>query len=108
MAFAFGWTPCIGPVLGAILTVGATSADIGQGVALLAVYSIGLGVPFLIAAAFTGAFVDRLKRLGRIGRSLHLVAGVVLIAMGVLMVTGDLPLIALWLLDTFPALANIG
>ena len=53
-AFAFGWTPCIGPVLGGILTLTATSADVGLGVGLLAVYSLGLGVPFLIAAAFTG------------------------------------------------------
>jgi len=108
MAFAFGWTPCIGPILGAILAVSATSVTAGSGVALLAIYSIGLGVPFLLAAAFTGAFLRRIKGLGRFGRPLHMAAGVVLVAMGVLMMTGDLPTVALWLLDTFPVLGEIG
>jgi cytochrome c-type biogenesis protein len=108
MAFAFGWTPCIGPVLGAILAVSATRADVGGGIALLAVYSLGLGLPFLAAAAFTGTFVGWLKGLGHWGRLLHRAAGVVLIVMGILMMTGDLTDIAIWLLDTFPALATIG
>ncbi len=108
MAFAFGWTPCIGPVLGAILAVSATRVDVGSGVLLLAIYSIGLGLPFLLAAAFTGAFLRRLKGLGRFGKPLHMAAGVVLVGMGVLMITGDLPDVAIWLLDTFPALAEIG
>jgi cytochrome c-type biogenesis protein len=108
MAFAFGWTPCIGPVLGGILAVSASSAEVGSGVALLAIYSLGLGVPFLLAAAFTGAFLRRLKGLRRFGKPLHMLAGVVLVGMGILMVTGDLPAIALWLLDTFPVLAEIG
>ncbi|MBM3585018.1 MAG: cytochrome c biogenesis protein CcdA [Alphaproteobacteria bacterium] len=108
MAFAFGWTPCIGPVLGGILAVSASTAEAGSGVALLAIYSLGLGVPFLLAAAFTGAFLRRLKGLRRFGKPLHMLAGVVLIGMGVLMITGDLPTIALWLLDTFPVLATIG
>jgi len=107
-AFAFGWTPCIGPVLGAILTLGASTADIGKGAFLLAVYSAGLGLPFLLAALFTGTLLSRLRSLGRFGRNLQMGAGGLLLAMGLLMVTGQLEVIAYWLLETFPALAAIG
>lgn len=108
LAFAFGWTPCIGPVLGAILTVAATQEGVGSGTLLLAFYSAGLGVPFLLAALFTGWFVERLPRLKRLGRALHISAGVVLVAMGIAMVTGYLSAFAFWLLERFPALATIG
>jgi len=108
IAFAFGWTPCIGPVLGAILTLGASTADVAKGAALLAVYSLGLGLPFLLAALFTGALLTRLRVLGRAGRNLQRAAGGLLVAMGLLMVTGQLELIAYWLLETFPIFATIG
>ena len=108
LAFAFGWTPCIGPVLGAILTVSAVSPAMSNGVALLSVYSLGLGVPFLLAAVFTGAFLGRLKAMRRIGRPLQIAAGVVLIIMGIAMITGQLSSFAYWLLKTFPGLATIG
>jgi cytochrome c-type biogenesis protein len=108
IVFAFGWTPCIGPVLGAILTLSASTADVAKGSLLLAVYSLGLGLPFLLAALFTGALLARIKALGRAGRALQRVAGGLLVAMGLLMVTGQLEVIAYWLLETFPALANIG
>jgi cytochrome c-type biogenesis protein len=108
IAFAFGWTPCIGPVLGAILTLGASTADVAKGALLLAVYSLGLGVPFLLAALFTGTLLGRLKALGRTGRNLQRAAGGLLVAMGLLMVTGQLELIAYWLLETFPVFARIG
>ncbi len=108
MAFAFGWTPCIGPVLGSILTVSMTQLSVGDGILLLAIYSLGLGLPFLIAAGFTGAFVGRLGALKRIGRPLHIAAGVVMVIMGILMITGDMSTIAIWLLNTFPVLAEIG
>jgi cytochrome c-type biogenesis protein len=108
IAFAFGWTPCIGPVLGAILTLSASTADVAQGTTLLAVYSLGLGLPFLLAALFTGALLARLRVLGRAGRNLQRAAGGLLVAMGLLMVTGQLELIAYWLLETFPAFATIG
>ncbi|MEM7123712.1 MAG: cytochrome c biogenesis protein CcdA [Pseudomonadota bacterium] len=107
-AFAFGWTPCIGPILGAILAVAATTATIGQGVALLAIYSLGLGVPFLIAAASTGLFVRRMKGLGRWGRRIQVAAGAILVVMGIAMLTGYLADFAFWLLETFPVLATIG
>jgi cytochrome c-type biogenesis protein len=108
IAFAFGWTPCIGPVLGAILTLGASTADVGKGALLLAVYSLGLGLPFLLAALFTGALLGRLRALGRAGRNLQRGAGGLLVVMGLLMVTGRLEQIAYWMLETFPALGAIG
>ena len=108
LAFAFGWTPCIGPVLGAILTVGAASATVGGGVALLAVYAAGLALPFLMAATFTGALAGRLKAIGRYGRMLQVLAGVVMVLMGVAMITGRLSTFSYWLLEAFPALAVIG
>jgi cytochrome c-type biogenesis protein len=108
IAFAFGWTPCIGPVLGAILTLSASTADVAKGSLLLAIYSLGLGLPFLLAALFTGTLLARIKALGRVGRNLQRAAGGLLVAMGLLMVTGQLEVIAYWLLETFPALANIG
>ena len=108
LAFAFGWTPCIGPILGAILTVGAASTSVADGVALLAIYSLGLGVPFLLAAVFTGALAARLKSFGHLGRILRTFAGSVMILMGVAMMTGYLSSFAFWLLETFPVLSSIG
>ena len=107
-AFAFGWTPCIGPVLGGILTMTATSADVGRGMALLAVYSLGLGVPFLIAAAFTGFFLRHMRRIRKVSRPLQIGAGVIMVAMGVALITGYLSSVAFWLLEAFPGLAAIG
>lgn len=108
LAFAFGWTPCIGPILGAILTVNAVSTTVSGGVTLLAIYSLGLGVPFLAAALFTDGLVARLRSIGRLGRSLQFLAGGVMILMGVAMITGQLSRFSYWLLDMFPALGNIG
>ena len=108
LAFAFGWTPCIGPVLGAVLTVSASSATVADGVSLLAVYSLGLGVPFVLAALFTDGLVERLKVMGRIGRVLQVLAGSLLVLMGIGMITGELTTMAYWLLDAFPILADIG
>lgn len=108
MAFALGWTPCIGPVLGAILTASAVSATVSKGVLLLAVYSLGLGLPFLGTALCTEAVAHRLKRLGRLGRRLQIGAGGLVILMGIAMLTGRLTELSYWLLGTFPALARIG
>jgi len=108
LAFAFGWTPCIGPVLGTILTASAVSATAQQGVLLLAVYSLGLGLPFLMAAIFTHALAGRLKSIGRLGRSLQVGSGVVMVGMGVAMLTGDLATFSYWLLEAFPVFSRIG
>ncbi len=108
MAFAFGWTPCIGPILGAILTVSAASARVAKGVTLLAVYSLGLGIPFLLVAVFTGGLLARLKSIGRVGRVLQILAGGIMIVMGLAMITGQLSAFSFWLLETFPRLSSIG
>lgn len=108
LAFAFGWTPCIGPVLGAILTVSTVSPEIGSGVALLAIYSLGLGVPFIAAALFTGAFVSRMRTMRKFGMPLQIGAGIILIIMGIAMITGHLTIFSYWLLRNFPVFSQIG
>lgn len=108
VAFGVGWTPCIGPVLGGILTVAATHGSQLSGVGLLATYAAGLGVPFLLAAAFTDHFARSLAGLRRWGAWLHRGAGVVMIVVGIAMMTGKLTAFAYWLLETFPALGRIG
>jgi cytochrome c-type biogenesis protein len=108
LAFALGWTPCIGPVLGAILTTSAVSATVSQGVALLAAYSLGLGIPFLLSAVFTDRLLGRLRKLGRTGRSLQIGAGGVVVLVGVAMITGQLSVFSYWLLETFPVFQRIG
>jgi cytochrome c-type biogenesis protein len=79
-----------------------------QGILLLSLYSLGLGLPFLAAAVFTDSLMLRLRLLRRLGRSLQLAAGAVVTAMGVAMLTGDLTSFSYWLLDTFPVLAKLG
>ncbi len=108
VAFAFGWTPCIGPILGAILTVSAMSSAVSNGVALLGVYSLGLGLPFIVSALFTDRILSRLKAMRRTGRILQIGAGAVMVLMGIAMITGKLSEFSYWLLDTFPGLARIG
>jgi cytochrome c-type biogenesis protein len=108
LAFAFGWTPCIGPVLGAILTTSAVSATVAQGALLLTVYSLGLGLPFLVVAVFTDGLFGRLRSLGRPGWLLQIGAGGVVVGMGLAMITGELTAFSYWLLDTFPVFARIG
>ena len=108
LAFAFGWTPCIGPILGAILTLGASSGNVAIGTALLAFYAAGLALPFLVAAMFTGQLLVQLRRLSRVGRHLQRVSGGALVVMGLLMLTGRLETIAYWLLESFPQLSRIG
>jgi len=106
-AFAFGWTPCIGPILGAILTLGATTMGVSDGAALLSIYSMGLAVPFLLVAAFTDRFMENVGRFRRFGRPLQIVAGSVLVAVGVLMLTGYLFSFGTWMLNTFPFFQEI-
>lgn len=108
LAFAFGWTPCIGPILGAILTISATSTIVSNGTVLLAVYSLGLGVPFVLAALFTNQFLHHAKRFRKQGPLIHRIAGIILIIMGIAMVTGYLSTFSLWLIKTFPWLSGLG
>lgn len=108
VAFAFGWSPCIGPMLGAILTLSASTASLAKGVTLLAAYAAGLGLPFLLSALFTEALTRRIRRVGRLGRMTQMLSGGVMIAMGLAMITGQLTSFSYWLLATFPVLAWIG
>jgi cytochrome c-type biogenesis protein len=108
LAFGFGWTPCIGPVLGAILTVSTVQTTVSGGVALLSFYAAGLGVPFLLSALFTRELAGRLTRLRRFGTVLQIAAGLILVLMGIAMITGQLSAFAFWLLRMFPVLGRIG
>jgi cytochrome c-type biogenesis protein len=108
LAFAFGWTPCIGPVLAAILTVAGSRETVGEGALMLAVYSAGLGVPFLLAALFVGSFLAFLTRFRTHYRRVEQVMGGVLVVTGALFVTGQFQSLSFWLLETFPALARLG
>jgi cytochrome c-type biogenesis protein len=107
-AFGFAWTPCIGPVLGAILTVSAASASVQAGTVLLAIYSLGLGVPFVLSAIFMRGLARRYGTLRRFGRTAHFTAGVIMVLMGAAMITGQLTRFSYWLLETFPLLGRIG
>src|SRR5262245_50651130 len=107
LAFAFGWTPCIGPVLGTVLTLAASEASLGAGVRLLAVYSLGLGIPFVLAAIAIGPFLGFLARFRRHLRRVEMVTGAVLVVAGVMMLTGTLNWFGQWLLDTFPVLGRV-
>ncbi|WP_085786182.1 cytochrome c biogenesis CcdA family protein [Ketogulonicigenium robustum] len=108
LAFAFGWTPCLGPILGAILGLAASGADLGRGTAMLAFYAAGLGIPFLLVAAFfprlTGAMAFMRRHMERVER----ISGLMLWTVGLLMITGQFTAFSWWLLETFPALAVIG
>lgn len=108
LAFGFGWTPCIGPILGAILTVSAVQVSASTGAGLLATYAAGLGVPFLLVAFFTREAAGRLKALRRFGSALQIAAGLILVAMGIAMMTGQLSRFGFWLLQTFPVFGRIG
>ena len=108
LAFAFGWTPCIGPILAAILAVAASQETAGKGAALLAAYSLGLGAPFFVAALAIEPFIRWIKRFKRHFGVLERVVGVLLILTGVGFLTGSIQDVSFWLLQTFPGLAAIG
>jgi cytochrome c-type biogenesis protein len=108
LAFAFGWTPCIGPILAAILAVAASEQTVAKGALLLAIYSLGLGIPFIIAAFAIEPFA---AFLGRFKTYLHRVEqamGALLVLTGIAFLTGSLNQMSVWLLEAFPALGKIG
>jgi cytochrome c-type biogenesis protein len=108
LAFAFGWTPCIGPQLGMILSLAADEASLTRGTLLLAVYALGLGIPFLLVAAFfprlTGVMGFMKRHMERIER----IMGLLLWTIGLMMLTGGFSQFSYWLLETFPGLALLG
>jgi cytochrome c-type biogenesis protein len=108
LAFAFGWTPCIGPVLAAVLAVAASEATVAKGAGLLAVYSLGLGIPFVLAAFAIGPFV---KLLSRVRHKLHLIEkimGALLVLTGIAFLMGWVTQASFWLLESFPILQQFG
>lgn len=108
LAFGFGWSPCVGPVLTAILLMAGAADSAGEGARLLLIYSLGIGVPFLVAAGFAGAFMrwsaHFRSKLGLIEKAI----GAFLVIAGALIFTGQMPAIAFWLIETFPALGRLG
>jgi len=108
LAFAIGWTPCIGPVLAAILAVAGSEQTVTRGAVLLAVYSMGLGIPFIIAGFFAGSFMHLMQRFrGHVG-TVEKAMGAFLVVTGVLFITGHMTTLSFWLLNTFPGLAAFG
>jgi cytochrome c-type biogenesis protein len=108
LAFALGWTPCIGPILATILGLAGASETLGRGAILLAVYSLGLGIPFIAAAAFAPAFIAWAGGFRRHLAAVEKGMGAFLVLAGILFVTGQMSTMAFWLLETFPALGAIG
>jgi cytochrome c-type biogenesis protein len=108
LAFAFGWTPCVGPVLAAILFVAGGEGTALRGASLLATYSFGIGIPFIVAAFFAPAFVRWANRFKRHTGLVEKAIGALLVLTGILFMTGQMSAIAQWLLETFPVLGRIG
>jgi cytochrome c-type biogenesis protein len=104
LAFAFGWTPCVGPILGSILLLAGSGGDPARGALLLTAYSAGLGAPFLVVALALGKLAGTLGWLNGHAMAIDRVAGVVLMILGVLVFTGRLASVSAWLLQLFPAL----
>jgi cytochrome c-type biogenesis protein len=108
LAFAFGWTPCVGPVLAAILIVAGVEGSAARGAALLGAYSLGIGLPFLLASLFSGQFIRLMARMRNHMNLVEKLMGGSLVLTGILFLTGAMPKIAGWLLETFPAFSSIG
>ena len=108
LAFAFGWTPCIGPQLGMILSLAATGGELSRGTALLAIYALGLGIPFLLAAIFITRAIGFMNRIKPWLKTIERAMGALLVIVGVMLITGAFSAFSFWLLETFPALAALG
>jgi cytochrome c-type biogenesis protein len=108
LAFAFGWTPCIGPILAVILAVAASEATVTKGAGLLAVYSLGLGIPFMAAAFAIEPFAKFLARFRKYLPWVERTMGALLVLTGIAFLTGSITTMSFWLLETFPILGKIG
>jgi cytochrome c-type biogenesis protein len=108
LGFALGWTPCIGPVLATILMVAGAEQTVARGAGLLAIYSLGLGIPFVAAGLFAGPFIRLMGRfrthIGQVEKAM----GALLVVTGVLFMTGQITTFSFWLLSIFPSLSQIG
>lgn len=107
LAFAFGWTPCIGPILATVLTLAANEASMGAGIRLLFVYSLGLGIPFILAAVAIGPFLSFMRRFKSHFGTMEKVMGLLLVVTGILFLLGGQNWFGQWMLETFPGLARI-
>jgi len=108
LAFAFGWTPCIGPQLGVILSLAASEASVARGTFLLAIYAAGLGIPFILVAAFFPRMTGLMNFMKRHMERIERIMGLLLWTIGLLMLTGGFSRFSYWLLETFPAMAVLG
>ncbi|ETR75746.1 cytochrome C biogenesis protein [Afipia sp. P52-10] len=108
LAFAFGWTPCIGPILAAILAVAASEATVAKGASLLAVYSAGLGIPFLIAAFAVERFSALFQRFRGQLLNVERAMGALMILTGIGFLTGAITHVSIWMLEMFPVLGQFG
>ena len=108
LAFAFGWTPCVGPILASVLMVAASGDSTSYGISLLTVYAAGLGIPFLIAAFAVKPFMAFISRFKKQMRKIEITISVLLIITGIAIFTGDLAEVANWLLNTFPVFTKVG
>jgi len=108
LAFAFGWTPCVGPILATILFVAGSEDTVGQGALLLSAYALGLGIPFLLAAMFAGPFLRFMGRFKRHMGTVEKAMGGVLVLTGLMFLTGQMAVFSFWLLETFPVFQQIG
>ena len=108
LAFAFGWTPCIGPILGTILSLAAQEGSFTRGSILMGLYAIGLGLPFILAAIFINHAINIMNKFKRYMRGIEIFMGVLLLIIGVALLTGAFSKMSYWLLETFPALAQVG
>lgn len=108
LAFAFGWTPCLGPILGTILGLAASEASVTRGTVLLAAYAVGLGLPFLLVAAFFPRLKGPMAWMKRHMDRIERISGLLLWTVGLMMLTGQFTAFSWWLLERFPALATLG
>tara|TARA_Y100000590_G_scaffold218949_1_gene248033 strand:- start:370 stop:1086 length:717 start_codon:yes stop_codon:yes gene_type:complete len=107
-AFGFGWTPCIGPILGSIITLAALEDKVGQGILLLSFYSLGLAIPFIISGILIDKFLFFSKTFRKYLSNISKVAGIILLLTGIAILTGQLQILGFFILEYFPSLGNIG
>ncbi len=108
LAFAFGWTPCVGPILAAILFIAGSEETAWRGASLLAAYSVGIGLPFILAAVFASQFLGWAARFKKHMQKVEMAMGGLLVITGVLFMTGQMSAISFWLLEQFPIFSTIG
>lgn len=108
LAFGFGWTPCIGPILGTILAIAASKSSLTYGVGLLAVYALGLGIPFMLAALALNPFLRFMQGFRKYFKAMEIGTGLIIIATGLLIFTGQFQILAYWFLEFMPGLATLG